>query len=71
MLVRIPWTFGMMTAIARVDAVTRAMSSPSCSGSTSATFHVYAGTVMWPPASDLVTPPLLPVPPTPAGPETM
>ena len=39
-----PWMFGIMTAIVCVAHETRAMSSPSAFGITSATFHVCAGT---------------------------
>src|SRR5689334_5050194 len=60
----------MITAIVLVAAVTREMSlSPF--GITRTTFHVDAGTNTRPFATVVVTPPLLPVPPAPVGPETM
>src|SRR5215510_9014654 len=62
---------GMITAIVRVEQLTRNRSSPLSLGRTSATFHVEEGTVTWPLASVVVTPPRLPVPPTPVGPETI
>src|SRR3954469_7434999 len=62
---------GMITQRVRVDAVTRATSSPLAFGRTSAHFQVLAGTVTWPLATVVVVPPLLPVPPVPNGPETM
>src|SRR5262245_30920348 len=62
---------GMMTAIVRVEHVTRDKSLPAAFGSTSATFHVEDGTVTWSLASVVVRRPLLPVPPTPLGPEMM
>ena len=40
-----PWMFGMITAIVRVEQLTRETSSPPPVGITSATFHVLAGTV--------------------------
>ena len=41
---RMPWMFGMITAMVRVEHDTRATSSPSAFGMTSATFQVCAGT---------------------------
>src|SRR5262245_45307499 len=63
--------FGMITAMVRVEQLTRARSSPPSLGRTRATFQVDEGTVTCPLASVVVTPPLLPVPPTPLGPETI
>src|SRR5215510_11921088 len=60
--------FGMITAMVRVEQLTRARSSPPSFGRTRATFQVADGTVTCPLASVVVTPPLLPVPPTPDGP---
>src|SRR3954454_14330979 len=68
---RIESRFGMITHNVCVDAVTRDTGSPPPLGRMRAHFHVLAGTVTWPFASVLVTPPLLPVPPMPFGPETM
>src|SRR5262245_619794 len=65
-----PCVFGMMTAMVREEQLTREMSS-SPLGITNATFHVYAGTVTWPLATVIVTPPLLPAPPAPTPPATM
>ena len=65
-----PW-LGIITAMVRVAQETREMSSPSAFGNTSATFQVCGGTVTWPFAIVIDTPPLLPVPPTPTPPATM
>src|SRR5258708_11159730 len=66
-----PWMLGMIPQTVPVDAVTRATSSRDAFARTSAHFQVLAGTVTCPLETVLVTPPLLPVPPVPAGPETM
>ncbi len=58
----------MITAIVRVDVVTRATSSPDAFGSTRTTFQVWEGTPTWPLATVVVTPPLERVPPLPEPP---